>query len=121
MGECGRPIPPPYPHETASQRHGIDSDRQQRPGQRNGVGQAAHWGRQWCWQPDIALAGERDIRPPTNDHALDDESAKRDHQHDPGQHRSAAKILLRANNGEEYLSGKHTEGSAQHNWVAKIC
>ena len=103
MGEGRRPIPAPDTHETTRQRHGINRDGQQRPRQRNGISKAPHRCWQRCRQPDISLPGERDIGTATNHHALDDEGAKRDQQHDGSQHCGAAEILLRTHHGEENL------------------
>ena len=79
----------PLLDEAADERHGVNDDRQRRPGQGNRVAQPPNSIRQRRRQTRVALAGERRIDLAAEEAPLREERSQREQEQEDAQRRGA--------------------------------
>ncbi len=115
-----RVVAAPGLDEAAGERHRVDDDRQQRPGQRDAVAEAPHAVGQRRRQARIALAGQRRVDLAAEHAPLHEERAEREQQQQDAERRRASLVELRADDREEDLGRQHAEVAAEHDRVAEV-
>ena len=106
--------------EAADEDDDVADDREHDP--RGGDPEAAEpqAARQLRRHAAVALAADRHVRRPAEPALLQPERDEREPEQHRGQHRSAARVVLRAGDGEEDLRRQHVVVAGEHDRVAEV-